>query len=112
MPIDASISSISNLITLQILRQFNLTNYIFLGNAFGRMSNMYEKRTLNGNALTKCTYPIGKPTYYAPNVNSAGMTLKQFLLHYGDELVDGLYKIVVSGKLSNPQVFEMYNCNA
>ena len=53
-----------------------------------------------GTALKSLVYPIGLPTIvaFAPNENK--ITLKSFLERYNKELLPGLYKITVSGKLN------------
>lgn len=56
-----------------------------------------------GSALTKFDFPVGFPTVIAYCPNEEHMTLGQFLKKYRSELIPGLYKITVSGKLSFEQ---------
>lgn len=57
-----------------------------------------------GTALKDTKYPIGLPFVYAYRLDAPPkLTLKQFLKLYENELVDGLYTITVTGKLSFQQ---------
>lgn len=52
-----------------------------------------------GGALRSLYYPLGVPTYYYASNNEKQLTLGLFFESYGDELVDNLYTIHVSGEL-------------
>lgn len=52
-----------------------------------------------GSTLSQLDYPIGKPFLYACQVNEPFFTLKFFFKKYRDELIPGLYMIIVNGQL-------------
>lgn len=56
-----------------------------------------------GSALASLEYPIGLPTIIAFGPNETKMSLRDFLKELGQELIPGLYKITVSGKLTFEQ---------
>ena len=64
-------------------------------------------------AVSKSDYPFGAPTIYR-SVKTKELTLKEFLHQYGDELVEGLYTIYISGELSHKQnlVFSKYGLSS
>lgn len=62
-----------------------------------------DLRSCYGTALRSFQYPVGLPTTVAFGPNEKRLTLKEFLEAYRDELIPGLYKITVSGKLSFEQ---------
>lgn len=68
-----------------------------------------------GSSLVRFDYPFGLPTVFAsPNHRTDRITLKEFLHQYGDELVEGLYTIYISGELSHKQnlVFSKYGLSS
>ena len=52
-----------------------------------------------GSALKTLEYPLGNPKIVTSTHNQTSLTLGEFLELYGEELVDGLYTIYVSGEL-------------
>ena len=56
-----------------------------------------------GSALCSFDYPIGLPTIVAFGPNEQRMTFKEFLQKHSHELIPGLSKITVSGKLTFEQ---------
>jgi hypothetical protein len=57
-----------------------------------------------GTCLRKLKFTIGRPRIYSTTFNqSKSISLHQFLINYASKLKKGLYKIVVTGKLSFSQ---------
>jgi hypothetical protein len=56
-----------------------------------------------GSALVSFTYPIGVPFIYARSSNQSSISLKDFLDDYSHEMIDNLWHVVVSGRLSFDQ---------
>lgn len=63
----------------------------------------FDLSSCYGSALMNFKFPIGLPTVYAKTYQDPNLTLKEFLDLYEDCLVDNLYTITVSGKLSFEQ---------
>jgi hypothetical protein len=78
-----------------------------------RHDNPYANRLSNvididlsgcyGSALAAFSYPIGIPTVYGNSRDDKSISLGDWLERYEDELVEGLYQIIVSGSLSFDQ---------
>ena len=62
-----------------------------------------DLKSCYGTALASLEYPIGIPSVVAFCPNEKKLRLKDFLNTYEGELLPGLYKITVSGKLSFEQ---------
>jgi hypothetical protein len=52
-----------------------------------------------GTTLRSLTYPVGVPTVLSYKPNERRPTLGQFLKRWGRDLVDGLWQVIVSGRL-------------
>jgi DNA polymerase family B len=63
----------------------------------------FDLSSCYGTALTQFSFPIGLPTIYARTVKETRIKLIDFLKIYESELVENLYTITVSGKLSFEQ---------
>lgn len=78
------------------------------GRAYNELPSQYkvnhvldvDLQSCYGTALASFEYPIGLPTIVAFGPNETKLTLREFLKQYEHELIPGLYKITVSGKLS------------
>ena len=63
----------------------------------------FDLSSCYGTALTQFSFPIGLPTIYARTAEDPRINLIDFLKTYESELVENLYTITVSGKLSFEQ---------
>jgi hypothetical protein len=61
--------------------------------------DLLQKKNNRGTVMKGTGYMVGGAYIYTVSVNDLGPTLKEFLIEYGHELIDGKWDIVVSGKI-------------